>query len=305
MISIIIPVYNEEKSIIGLVEKLEKLLENIKIEIIVIDDGSIDYTWEKIKNIKLKNNNHALKGIRFYRNFGKEAAIYAGLLKAKGDAAIIIDADGEHPPELVPKMISFWKNGYEIVEAIKKERQKESFFKTILVNIFFIFFKLLTDLDIKNLTDFKLLSRKAIDIYIKFPERKKFFRGLISWSGIKSKKIFFSPKKRKYGKSSWNYFKLFSLAWESIVSFSIIPLRLLFMIGLIGIIISIILIIQTLYMKLSGKALGGFTTVILLQILFGSGIILGIGIIGEYLAQIYEEIKKRPLFIIEEEIEVN
>ena len=309
-ISVIIPAYNEEKNLSKTLHKVSSILteynNKLNVEFIIIDDGSKDNTWETIKNISLQHGNHQIYGIKFYRNFGKEAAIEAGLKKSRGNAVILLDADGEHSPEIIPEMLDYFNKGFLLVEAIKKTRQKETYLKRIFVKLYFKLFKILTGLDIKNLTDFKLLSREMVNIYLKnFQENKKFFRGIIKWTGIKTKKIYFHPSENNLkNKSSWNIVKLLIFGWNNIVSFSIIPLRLLLLIGLVGIIFGCFLLIQTLYYKLTGKSAEGFTTVIILQILFNSGILFSIGILGEYVGKIYEEIKRRPAFLIEEEFKI-
>jgi len=304
LISIVIPVYNEAKGlkqfIMQLISAIEKKIS--LYEIILIDDGSKDETWQEIK--KLKQNVPCIKAIKFTRNFGKEAAILAGLKKSKGRAVIVMDADLQHPPDLIPQMVKIWEStGILIVEAVKKQRQKENQIKRILTNIFYKIFNLLSGINLKDNTDFKLLDCKVVDIYLEMPERFRFFRGLIKWLGYKHAVIYFNPPPRQIGHSKWDFLKLFNFAWQSIVAFSPIPLRVITFLGIFILLLAIFIGLKTLYLKFIGRAVRGFSTVIMLQLVIGSSLMIGLGILGEYIAKIYEEIKKRPLYVVEKEIE--
>ena len=254
---------NEEKNIPYIVENLRSTVSYRPLEIILVDDGSRDTSWEVIKRLKPPAETR-IKGIRFTRNFGKEATILAGLREAKGEAVVIMDADGQHPPQYIPTMIKWWKKGYELVEMVKAEKQKESTPKRLGARLFYWLFYRFTGLDFYNSSDFKLLSRRVVDLYLHLPEKQRFFRGLMAWLGLPSKKIFFSPPDRKHGRSSWNFFRLLNLSWYSIISFSIWPLRLLIILGGLGFLFSLFLILQTVYKKLTNASLEGFPTVIVL-----------------------------------------
>ena len=303
MISLVIPLKDESSS-------LEKLFKDIKTiaqsgqnkwEIIAVDDGSQDDTWQKLQQINITPIH--LKGIKFSRNFGKEAAIYAGLSEATGNPVIVMDGDGQHPPSILPEMIKKWQQGALIVEAVKSKRPPEPFWKKICTAFFYFIFEHSTGLDLRTATDFKLLDRKVVQAYLNLPERNRFFRGLIKWFNFPSQTIPFNPASRTEGISSWSFTKLVSFAWSSIISFSVWPLRTLMIIGILGVLASIGLLSQTLYSKIFGNAAPGFSTIIILQTLLGSAILLGLGLIGEYLSRVYEEIKGRPLYVILEQIE--
>ncbi len=303
MISLVIPLKNEALTLKPLLEELINIqkLCNKNMEIILIDDGSSDNTWQEIQ--KLDVSPLSIKALRFSRNFGKEAAIYAGLSEATGNPVIVMDGDGQHPPSLLPEMIKKWQQGALIVEAVKSKRPPEPFWKKICTAFFYFIFKHSTGLDLRTATDFKLLDRKVVQAYLNLPERNRFFRGLIKWFNFPSQTIPFEPQPRAEGISSWSFKKLVSFAWSSIISFSVWPLRTLMLMGIIGIIGSIGLLLQTLYIKIFGSAAPGFSTVIILQALLGSAILLGMGLIGEYLSRIYEEVKGRPLYVILEQLE--
>lgn len=300
-VSIIIPVYNESRSILHLTEKVHSVLDPSRYayELIFIDDGSIDNTWELLRKICRDFSN--IRALRFTRNFGKEAAILAGLQHASGEAAVIMDADLQHPPELLPKMISLWsEEGYEIVQGMKTVRQKETFANRIGSALFFRILRIGTGVDIRRHTDFKLLDRKAIDLFISLREKERFFRLLVPFFGFRTAEVPFSPDERTQGEAGFSILKRLKLAVTAITSFSSLPLHLVTLLGFLTLAFSTALGMQTLYMKLSGKAVEGFTTVILIVLLIGSILMIALGIIGEYLARIFEEIKNRPAFVISE-----
>jgi len=299
--SIIIPVFNEAKGLVHLAEKIDAVLSRPEYayDLIFIDDGSRDATWQTLRTL-CQSSPH-IKAVRFSRNFGKEAAIHAGLRLVQGEAAVIMDADLQHPPELLPLMLSLWKNeGYEVVEGVKTVRQKETFLNKIGSAFFFRVLRTATGFDIRRHTDFKLLGRKAIDLYLSLSEKERFFRMLVPSFGLKTVEVPFSPDKRIGGAVSFSLMKRLRLAVTAVTSFSSLPLHLVTLLGFITLAFSTVLGIQTLYIKISGKAVEGFTTVILIVLLIGSILMIALGIIGEYLARIFEEIKNRPAFVISE-----
>ncbi len=301
-ISIILPIFNEGENIKDLIFKIKedvKKNSDITYEIILIDDGSKDNSWELIKSLAKEDKN--IKAIKFSRNFGKEYAIMAGLEHSKGDAVIVMDADGQHPPELITEMIKIWENeGTEIVEGVKKEREREGILKRMGAYFFYKILKILSGFDLEGKSDFKLLDRKVVDYLLNLKERSLFFRGVTEWLGFKKNQIPFIPLERKQGKTKWSFIKILRYAIDNITSFSSTPLHFVTIAGLIFLFFSIFLGIQTLFMKFTGKAVSGFTTVILLLLIIGSLLMISLGIIGEYIAKIYEEIKARPRYIVEE-----
>ena len=302
-ISIVIPVFNEEDILKKSLPEISSHIKGTKLlyEIILVDDGSRDGTWALLH--KMSREDPTIKAIKLSKNFGKESAIAAGLKCASGDAVIIMDGDLQHPPEIMPEMIRYWKEeGFDIVEAVKADRGSEPFSSKIGARLFYWLMKRLTELDLDNSSDFKLLDRKVVAAHNRLPESSRFFRGIISWLGFKKTPVFFTVKERIAGKSRWSIVGLIRLAIRASTSFSSIPLHLITVLGMIMFGVSIILGIQTLFMKFSGSAVSGFTTVILLLLFIGSVLMLSLGIMGIYIIRIFEEIKGRPGFIIEDMI---
>ena len=298
LLSIIIPSYNEADNIENTTTTVLKIMDeaHIPCEVVFVSDGSTDDTFAKILDFSRIDNR--VKGIEFSRNFGKEAAIIAGLEKGSGDCFVVMDCDLQHPPETIVKMYNLWKDGYDIIEGIKKERGKEFFLHRKFVELFYSVISNLTGFDMKNTSDFKLFDKKVADVLLSMPERKTFFRALTFWTGFKSCKLEYSMKKRSFGKSKWSVKSLVKYAISNFVSFSSMPLNIVTYLGIVSLFITFVLGIQTFVRWLIGHAVEGFTTVILLLLFFGSTILIGLGLIGRYIAAIYEEIKQRPRYIV-------
>lgn len=299
MLSIIIPAYNEQENIERIISVLSDILKDIPHEILFVDDGSSDDTW----NIIVKNSSDIVKGFKFSRNFGKEGAIFAGLKNAKGDCAAVIDCDLQHPPEILLEMYNLWQQGYEVVEAVKKSRGKEGLFYKFFARSFYKMMKSSSNINLDRASDFKLLDRKAVNALNELPERLTFFRALSGWVGFKSAYVEFEVAPRAAGQTKWSFKKLSVFAINSITSFTNLPTQIITAVGLIFLLFSVILGIQTLINFFLGKAQAGFSTVILLLLIIGSILMLGIGIIGYYISKIYEEIKFRPRYIISKSTE--
>jgi glycosyltransferase involved in cell wall biosynthesis len=299
-LSVIIPAYNEEKMIFNISKIISSLLENknIPYELIFVNDGSKDDTWEKI--LYVCNQNKNIKGFNFSRNFGKEAAIFAGLTYANGDCCAVIDCDLQHPPETLLEMYKKWQEGYEVVEGIKASRGKESLLHKVAAKRFYSFISSATKIDMSRASDFKLLDKRAVNILRSMPEKHIFFRALSSWVGFKTTSVEFHVQERNAGNSKWTTSSLIKYAITNITSFSTAPMQLVTFTGILFLFFSIILGVQSLYNYFSGQSLEGFTTVVLLLLIVGSVIMLSLGIIGYYIAKIYEETKNRPRYIVSE-----
>ena len=302
LISIVLPAYNEEENISLAVERLGEVLapEGIDWELVFVNDGSWDGTWERITEAA-KGNPH-ITGIRFSRNFGKEAAIMAGLACAKGDCCVVMDCDLQHPPETVVEMLHLWQQGYEVVEGVKRSRGKESKAHALMAGTFYRIMSSATKIDMSRASDFKLMDRKAVNALLSLPEKNAFFRALSSWVGFKTTSVEFDVRDREAGASKWNSRSLTGYAIRNIASFSSAPLQFVTVMGFVTLLMALILGIQTLVRYFSGTAVEGFTTVILLILMVGSLLMLSLGIIGYYLARIYEELKNRPRYLISEVI---
>lgn len=298
LLSVIIPAYNEEKNINRTSKKISELLvkNNINYEILFINDGSKDETWVEI--LKACDRDENIKGINFSRNFGKESAIFAGLESSKGDCCAVIDCDLQHPPEKLVEMYNLWRQGYEVVEGVKKYRGKEGNLYKGFSKLFYKIISNLSGIDMHNASDYKLLDRKAVNVLINIKEKHLFFRALSSWIGFKSIQIYYDVNDREIGETKWTPIKLIKYAISNITSFSTAPMQVVTVFGVLFLIFSIGLGIQSLYYNFIGKAKEGFTTVIMLLLIIGSIIMISLGIIGYYISKIYEEIKGRPNYII-------
>ena len=298
MLSVILPSYNEEKMIPVAADTISAILEheNIDFELLFVDDGSKDATWENITRAA-ELNKHVV-GVHFSRNFGKEAAMFAGLEKASGDCCVVIDCDLQHPPEKIVEMYMLWEDGYEVVEGIKEDRGEESGFHKFAANSFYGLISKATGMDMSSSSDFKLLDRKVVDTLNKLPERNVFFRALSFWVGFKKATVYYSVRERTEGVSKWSTKSLIKYAITNIGSFSSAPLHIVTVLGFIMLAVAIVFSIISLVQKLTGQALGGFTTVILLLMFSSSIIMISLGIVGYYIARIYDEIKGRPRYII-------
>ena len=298
MLSVILPSYNEEKMIAKATARMAEILqpEKIDYELLFIDDGSRDGTWAQI-NEAAEKDSHVV-GVHFSRNFGKEAAMFAGLEQARGDCCVVIDCDLQHPPEKIVEMYRLWEQGYEVVEGIKEDRGEESGLHKFAANSFYGLISKATGMDMSSSSDFKLLDRKVVDTLNSLPERNVFFRALSFWVGYKKTSVSYCVQERTEGVSKWSTKSLIKYALTNISSFSSAPLHIVTVLGFIMLAVAFVLGIIALVQKISGVALGGFTTVILLLLFSASVIMISLGIIGYYIARIYDEIKGRPGYII-------
>ncbi len=298
MLSVIIPAYNEALSVERAYYTISKILKeaDIENEIIFVDDGSTDATYEKIKELADKEQN--IHGLHFSRNFGKEAAISAGLASASGDAVVVIDCDLQHPPEKIVEMYRLWQDGYEIVEGIKSTRGKESKIHSFAARKFYSIISSVVGFDMSNASDFKLLDRKVVDILNRIPEKKGFFRAISFWVGYHKTTVEFEVNERLEGESKWSATGLFKYAVSNISAYSTAPMQIVTVLGFIMLVITAIFSVWALIDKISGRALEGITTVIIILIFIGSIMMISLGVIGYYVARIYDEIKGRPKYIV-------
>lgn len=298
LLSVIIPSYNEQDMIAQTFKTVKEILNgaSIPFEIIFVDDGSKDMTYANIT--KLAGSNTEVRGISFSRNFGKESAIFAGLESAAGACCVIMDCDLQHPPATIVEMYRLWEQGYDVVEGVKSSRGKETPIHKFCANSFYGIISKLTDIDMTNASDFKLLDRRAIEALLLMPERTPFFRALSSWIGFKTATVSFEVQERTVGTSKWSMWSLVKYAIRNITSFSGAPMQFVTFMGWVMLIFSFIFAIQSLYRYFTGTALEGFTTVILLLLIIGSVLMISLGIIGHYISRIYDEIKGRPRYII-------
>lgn len=299
-ISCIIPVYNEEAVIEGFLKQLSTYLRQLTqhYEIIVVDDGSKDNTVKKILD---SSSASPVKLLSLSRNFGKEAALTAGLAHCKGEVAVLLDADFQHPIELIASFLQYWGEGYDMVYGLRQNRVLESPLKRNFAHLFYWLMSKITHIDIpNNAGDFRLLDRKIINALQAFPERTRFMKGLYAWIGYKKIGISFEVQERAGGGSSFGWLRLFELALAGITSFSDVPLRVW---GLVGFVISLISLVYAIFMVTStllyGTDFPGFPTIVVAIMFLGGVQLLSIGILGEYIARIFTEVKQRPQYLIE------
>lgn len=304
-LSVVIPAYNESVMINKVAEVLDRLFqdENIDYEIIFVDDGSVDGTWRQIENVCRSNDR--ITGIHFSRNFGKEAAIFAGFAQIGGDCCVVMDCDLQHPPEAVIEMYRLWKQGYEVVEGVKRSRGKEGMLHRGAARLFYRLMSKAINIDMASSSDFKLLDRKVVDAILDIGEVNTFFRALSSWVGFERTQLEFDVQERMAGETKWSTFSLIRYAVRNIAAFSAFPMQIVTVAGVFVFLIAIVCGAEAIYSHFSGNALEGFTTVILLILLIGSIIMISLGIIGYYIAKIYEEVKRRPRYIVSRVIRNN
>ena len=298
MLSVVLPSYNEEEMVPVAARTVHEILaaEGIDHELLFVDDGSRDATWQRIREAAASVP--AVRGVHFSRNFGKEAAIFAGLNEAKGDCVAVIDCDLQHPPEKLVEMYRLWEQGFEVVEGVKSDRGKESVMHRFAAKTFYAIISRATGIDMSRASDFKLLDRKAVNVILTMREKRAFFRALSSWVGFRTTEVSYEVRERTAGESKWSTWSLMKYAVSNITAFTAMPLHLVTVFGVITLLISVVLGIIALVQKIAGTALGGFTTVIILLLFLGSLIMISLGIIGYYVGNIYEEIKDRPRYII-------
>lgn len=299
-ISCVVPVFNEEAVINAFITQLYSALREVtqRFEIIVVDDGSRDLTVEKIRELPKE---YQVKLLGLSRNFGKEIALTAGVEHSSGDVVILLDADFQHPLELLSEFLKRWAEGYDMVYGLRSHRESESYLKRHFAHLFYWLMQKITKIDIpNNAGDFRLMDRKIVVALNQFPERTRFMKGLYAWVGYKKIGVPYEVKERAAGKSSWRFSKLTELAITGITSFSDVPLRVW---GLIGFLISLISLIYAIYIVtitlIYGADLPGFPTLIVAIMFLGGIQLLSIGILGEYIARIFTEVKQRPKYLLQ------
>lgn len=302
-LSVIVPAYQEgphlRASLLTILQHVE--IATADYELIVVDDGSTDETWETLT--ALHSANPRVHALRLSRNFGKEYAIAAGLDASRGQAAILLDADLQHPPGLIGTFFRLWKGGgAQVVEGIKVRRQDEPKVRRILSQLFDSFATLITGIDLQGSTDFKLLDRQVIDAWAALPERRCYFRGMSAWLGFTRVQVEFSVDPRGHGSSRWSAVQLVRLATWALTAFSGVPLRVIHVSALCFFLFSALLTWRALYLKFTGQAMGGATTVIIVQLIVGGMLLVSLGIIAEYLAAVYEEVKQRPRYLVRDSL---
>ena len=302
-ISILVPAYNEQEVLEPLYQRLGRLANDNKaynFEFLFVNDGSRDNTLEIIKDYAEKDNR--VSYVNLSRNFGKEIAMIAGLDHVTGDATVIIDADLQDPPELIPRMIGYWEEGYDDVYAKRKSREGESWFKKTSSRVFYRLLQKATNIPIQQDTgDFRLLDRRCVEALKQFRESQRYTKGMFSWIGYKKKEVIYDRDPRAAGVTKWNYMKLIDFAIDGLTSFTTAPLRISsilgFLVSLIAFIFIVIIVVKTV---LFGDAVEGYPSLMAVVLFLGGLQLLSLGVIGEYIGRIFNETKRRPLYLVEE-----
>ncbi len=302
LLSIIVPCYNEAAVIERFHQRLINVLNQLPIpsEIIYIDDGSTDDTWQKLQALTPDQSQLVL--IALSRNFGKEAAMSAGLDASRGDAVIVIDSDLQDPPELIPQMLEEWQKGYDIINMRRRKRYGESWLKRASATVYYRLLNRLSDIHIpENVGDFRLLSRRLVDHINALPEKTRYMKGLFAWPGFQQKELLFDRDPRWAGESKWHYFKLLGLAFEGITSFSVQPLKLATWCGAIISLLSLIFAVVIVMKKLFwGDPVAGYSSLMAVMLFLGGIQLMAMGVLGEYVGRIFIESKQRPRYLIRE-----
>ncbi len=307
LLSIIIPVYNEESNISPLIKKLAAAVKNYNFEIIFVDDGSSDKTPETVKKEAKKNS--SIKLVSFVRNFGHQMALTCGYLQARGDCVVSMDADLQDPPEIIPQMISLWQKGNKVIYAKREKRENDDPFKRFSAKWFYKFINFLSDVPIPdNVGDFRLLDREVVSFLVGLPEQSRFLRGLVAWSGQPAAYVTFLRGKRLSGQTHYTFSKMVNFALDGITSFSIKPLRLAAFLGFLTSAFSVFVIVFKSvqhFVFRQGDWLPGWASLFFSIMFLGGVQLITIGIIGEYIGKIYKEVQKRPQFLIKEKVNLN
>lgn len=299
MISIVTPVYNEEDNVVFFHEEITKVMKTtgMDYELIYVNDGSKDRTDELIRELAEKDSH--VRAITFARNFGHQTAITCGMDFARGDAVITMDGDMQHPPELIPLLLEKWKDGYDIVQTIRTSTEDSGFIKKITSAGYYKVINSISETPVTpGGSDFRLMNRKSLDVFLRFREHARFIRGIVGGLGFKQTTIKFEAPARHAGVSKFSMNKMLHFAMDGILTNSTTPLRAAFYAGVVSGFIGILLILHVLYSYLVGNTVPGWATMTILIAFFGSANLVGLGIIGEYIGRIYEETKDRPLYWI-------
>jgi len=303
LLSVVVPAHNEAAGIANAMDAIKATLATcgMEWEIIVVDDGSRDKTFARLT--ELARADARIKSIRLSRNFGKEAALLAGLRSAQGDAVVTIDSDLQHPPQLIPAMIDAWRGGATVVDAEKRSREKDGVLTRLRARLFYSLLSKLGGINLQNSSDFKLMDRVVVDAITRdLPESQRFYRGLSDWVGYSHETIPFDVESRVKGEGKWTFWGLIGLATTAIVSFTSAPLRIVTILGFTTMLFGLIVATEALIGWFRGDTVSGFTTIVITLLILGSFIMISLGIIGEYIAKIYDEVKHRPSYLIENSI---
>jgi dolichol-phosphate mannosyltransferase len=297
-VSVVLPVYDEEETIEAAIDAVSEQLVAMgtPFEIVAVDDGSRDGTLEHLE--QLSQRDARVRVVPLSRNFGKEAALAAGLDAAQGRAVIVMDADLQHPPDLIPQLVALWRQGNEVVSAVQQSRGREGLAYRAISGLLNAMMGSAAGASFRGASDFKLLDRDVIDALARCPERNRFFRGLVTWVGFRTAEVPFNVRDRVAGRTKWSGTGLIRYSMRNLIAFTAMPLKLVATAGFVALFLAAGLAVQTLWRYLRGSAVSGFTTVILLQLIIGGLLLTSVGVIAIYIAEIYDEVKERPTYVV-------
>jgi glycosyltransferase involved in cell wall biosynthesis len=304
MISVVVPVFNEEESLHELHRRLSASIPEAEpYEIVLVDDGSTDGSWSIMRSLAAGDSQ--LRLVRLSRNFGHQAAITAGLDASRGEAVVVLDADLQDPPELIPELVARWRDGFDVVFAVRAERAGESRLRLLAISTFYRLLRAISGEDIPaNVGDFRLMSRRVVDALASMPERARFLRGMTSWVGFRQTGVEYRRDARHAGTSKYPPRKLLRLALDGITSFSTVPVRLVAWLGFALVVFCLAVLSWVLYTRFfTDNAPQGWTSLLVVVLLLGGVQLLSLGMIGQYVARIFEEAKQRPLYLVSERVD--
>ena len=298
MLSVVIPAYNEEGTVAEAARRTASVLRLARIpyELIFVDDGSSDGTWDAVQ--AASRENPRVRGLSFSRNFGKEAAILAGLEAARGECCAVMDCDLQHPPEKLPEMFRLWQEGWELVNGVKTERGRESGLHRLAVRIFNRILGGATGTDMSRASDFKLMDRQVAQVLLSLPERRTFFRALAPWTGFRETELEYRVEERKMGKSHWSFFSLARYAAAGIVGSTAAPLQIVTVLGCGVLLLALVLGAVTLANEILGRPVPGERGIVLLLLALGGCLMLSMGLMGYYLGRVFAEVQRRPRYLV-------
>jgi polyisoprenyl-phosphate glycosyltransferase len=304
LVSVVTPVYNEAETLPELHRRLTAALEPLgRYEVVLVDDGSSDASWQVLRDLA-RGDGH-LRLVRLSRNFGHQIALSAGLDAARGDAVVSMDSDLQDPPEVIPELVAKWREGYDVVYAVRTRREGESHFKRATASLFYKTIDRMSSVAIHNQAgDFRLLSRRALDALLSMPERARFLRGMSSWIGFRQIGVGYEREARHAGSTKYPLRRMLGFASDAMTSFSTTPIRIVVGLGFVSVVICLLALAWTLYLRLfTDNTIQGWTSVIVVVLFLGGVQLLSLGIIGQYVARIFEEVKDRPLYVVDEVVD--
>jgi polyisoprenyl-phosphate glycosyltransferase len=299
MLSVVAPAYNEAGVLPSFIERLAAVLEQTgeDWEAVIVDDGSRDGTWATLE--QLAHDDPRVRGIRLSRNFGHQLALTAGMSVARGDTVITLDADLQHPPEAIPALLNAARQGYDVVYAVRSAEDAAGFWKRFTARVFYKILNRLSSLELpEGAADYRLMSRRVVDVLLDMPERHRFLRGLVRWAGYEQSFVEYHRSKREYGETKYTLRRMLLFAWDAVVSFSSFPLRVASVIGVCVSLLGWLYLIYVLVAKIAGHAIAGWTSVTAAVLVLGGAQLFFLGILGQYVGRMYDDVKRRPLFLI-------